>query len=194
MDIKPIETEYNGYRFRSRLEARWAVFFDKADIEYQYEPEGFQLDDGTKYLPDFYLPQMKLYVEIKPEKSLEAELRYSQRAICFVKSTGNVMVLCCGDPYEPDIYIYTYFQGEVVGRYGVFTVIQGEPFIVVQYNQIERYTNKDGQDVGIITTRTLLELLKDKYCSSLYRTLKGTSLRTARLAGRMARFEYGEKG
>ena len=26
--IKPIETKYNGYRFRSRLEARWAVFFD----------------------------------------------------------------------------------------------------------------------------------------------------------------------
>lgn len=24
MDIKPIETLYNGYRFRSRLEARWA--------------------------------------------------------------------------------------------------------------------------------------------------------------------------
>lgn len=23
-----IETEYKGYRFRSRLEARWAVFFD----------------------------------------------------------------------------------------------------------------------------------------------------------------------
>lgn len=25
--IKPIETIYNGYHFRSRLEARWAVFF-----------------------------------------------------------------------------------------------------------------------------------------------------------------------
>lgn len=25
--IKPIETKYDGYLFRSRLEARWAVFF-----------------------------------------------------------------------------------------------------------------------------------------------------------------------
>ena len=25
-DIKAIETEYDGHRFRSRLEARWAVF------------------------------------------------------------------------------------------------------------------------------------------------------------------------
>ena len=28
--IRPIETEYRGYRFRSRFEARWAVFFDAA--------------------------------------------------------------------------------------------------------------------------------------------------------------------
>lgn len=27
--IKSIETEYNGIRFRNRLEARWAVFFDE---------------------------------------------------------------------------------------------------------------------------------------------------------------------
>ena len=26
MEIKAIETEYNGYKFRSRLEARWARF------------------------------------------------------------------------------------------------------------------------------------------------------------------------
>ena len=42
--LKAIETFYNGYRFRSRLEARWAVFFDSAGIEYVYEPEGFKLD------------------------------------------------------------------------------------------------------------------------------------------------------
>ena len=27
---QPIETMYRGYRFRSRLEARWAVFFTAA--------------------------------------------------------------------------------------------------------------------------------------------------------------------
>ena len=37
-DIRAIETSYDGYRFRSRLEARWAVFFNEAGIEYQYEP------------------------------------------------------------------------------------------------------------------------------------------------------------
>lgn len=52
-NIKPIETVYNGYRFRSRLEARWAVFFRAVGLDYQYEPEGFEMD-GIRYLPDFY--------------------------------------------------------------------------------------------------------------------------------------------
>lgn len=51
--IKAIETEYNGYKFRSRLEARWAVFFDALGVEYEYEPEGFELPSGKRYLPDF---------------------------------------------------------------------------------------------------------------------------------------------
>ncbi len=53
--LKPIETEYHGYKFRSRLEARWAVFFDTAGVEWEYEPEGFELPSGLRYLPDFRL-------------------------------------------------------------------------------------------------------------------------------------------
>lgn len=64
-DYKPIETHYNGYKFRSRLEARWAVFFDKVGIKYSYEPEGFKLSDGSLYLPDFYLPESKQFFEVK---------------------------------------------------------------------------------------------------------------------------------
>lgn len=62
--IKAIETVYSGYRFRSRLEARWAVFFDAIGVEYHYEPEGFDLQ-GTWYLPDFYIPTWDSFVEIK---------------------------------------------------------------------------------------------------------------------------------
>lgn len=63
--MKAIETIYNGYRFRSRLEARWAVFFDEMGIKYEYEPEGFELSDGTRYLPDFYLPESDSFFEVK---------------------------------------------------------------------------------------------------------------------------------
>jgi hypothetical protein len=50
--IKAIETRYKGYRFRSRLEARWAVFFDALELRWDYEPEGFETNAGN-YLPDF---------------------------------------------------------------------------------------------------------------------------------------------
>jgi hypothetical protein len=63
--MQSIETEYNGYKFRSRLEARWAIFFDALGIKYEYEPEGYILPDGSKYLPDFYLPDDNLFFEIK---------------------------------------------------------------------------------------------------------------------------------
>lgn len=52
MSIKAIETRYRGYRFRSRLEARWAVFFDALGLEWEYEPQGFEAN-GYRYLPDF---------------------------------------------------------------------------------------------------------------------------------------------
>jgi len=67
VSIKAIETEYNGYRFRSRLEARWAVFFDALGIEYEYEPEGFDLEPYGYYLPDFHLTELDCWVEVKPE-------------------------------------------------------------------------------------------------------------------------------
>ena len=52
IDINAILTKYNGYTFRSRQEARWAVFFDYLGVEYEYEKEGFDLPCGY-YLPDF---------------------------------------------------------------------------------------------------------------------------------------------
>jgi hypothetical protein len=64
---KAIETAYKGYRFRSRLEARWAVFFDRAEIAWEYEPEGFETDAG-RYLPDFLL-RGRYYVEVKPDNA-----------------------------------------------------------------------------------------------------------------------------
>lgn len=63
--MKPIKTNYNGILFRSKLEAEWAKFFDAIDIPYIYEPEGFEFEDGTRYLPDFYLPDANQWFEVK---------------------------------------------------------------------------------------------------------------------------------
>lgn len=66
--IKAIETVYNGYRFRSRLEARWAVFFDALGVKYEYEAEGFEIGNGLRHLPDFSI-QNGVLIEIKPKDS-----------------------------------------------------------------------------------------------------------------------------
>lgn len=106
MDIKPIETEYNGYLFRSRLEARWAVFFDKAGILYEYEAEGFVLSDGTYYLPDFYLPWFNCYVEIKPNVKDEI-VKGEERCIQLFRDHGEcITMLCVGEPMLDDMRIY----------------------------------------------------------------------------------------
>lgn len=119
MDIKPIETVYNGYRFRSRLEARWAVFFDAAGIEYQYEPEGYVLDDGTKYLPDFYLPGLKVFVEIK-HKNLDDIAREKAEDKCSMLNCSmpeNAVLLCFGDPVDMDVTAFFSEWSEMIMRY-----------------------------------------------------------------------------
>lgn len=72
--IKSIQTKFDGRFFRSRLEARWAVFFKYLAIEYAYEPEGYILPDGSQYLIDFLLPEVYYrsqlnqgwFIEVKP--------------------------------------------------------------------------------------------------------------------------------
>jgi hypothetical protein len=67
--VKPIETKWKGYRFRSRTEARWAVFFDALELKFEYEPEGIVLPSGP-YLPDFRFStfdQIKLWEDDNPD-------------------------------------------------------------------------------------------------------------------------------
>ena len=98
--IKAIETVYNGYRFRSRLEARWAVFFDTLGIEYQYEPEGFDLGNGIWYLPDFWLPDFELWVEIKGTEPSHDE--QSKAALLAQQGGKTVLILWCDVGKRPE--------------------------------------------------------------------------------------------
>ncbi|MGZ4882162.1 MAG: hypothetical protein ACXV7G_14100 [Halobacteriota archaeon] len=63
---RAMQTAFHGTRYKSRAEARWAVFFWTLQIPYEYEPEGFVFDaEKVTYLPDFYLPEQDCFVEIK---------------------------------------------------------------------------------------------------------------------------------
>ena len=111
MNIKPIETIYKGYRFRSRLEARWAVFFDALGVEYEYEPEGYEFDDGTRYLPDFYLKDIQMFVEIKNEHFLKDEknINYIKMLESFSEGTNCPILLIVGTPGDKPFSVYLSF-------------------------------------------------------------------------------------
>ncbi len=99
--IKSIETKYNGYKFRSRLEARWDYYFDLMEIKYEHEPEGFDFENGSPfYIPDFYLPQVSMWAEVKPFEFDEDEINKVKN---LVKGTKKPCLLLVG---TPDIRVY----------------------------------------------------------------------------------------
>ncbi|NPD67275.1 hypothetical protein HN018_06770 [Lichenicola cladoniae] len=61
--VAAIPTTYNGRRYRSRLEAKWAAFFDLLKWSAEYEPF-----DLGKWSPDFqiYSPESRGLIEVKP--------------------------------------------------------------------------------------------------------------------------------
>jgi len=107
--MRPIQTVYQGYKFRSRLEARWAVFFDALKIKWEYEPEGYHLSNGEMYLPDFYLPgfcDRGIYAEVKPDQVVDP------KAQMLARDSGIEVLMLCGVP-SPSAYHVIYGNGEV---------------------------------------------------------------------------------
>lgn len=97
--MKAIETRYKGYRFRSRLEARWAVFFDAMGYSWQYEPEGFETPAGW-YLPDFKVNG--IWVEVKPGEPSGLEI---EKCRCLQDGTEETVLIVCGNPWPGEYFI-----------------------------------------------------------------------------------------
>lgn len=106
-NIRPIETYYAGVLFRSRVEARWAVFFDQLDLLWEHEPQGYLVGrPAEKYLPDFYLPQLGLFVEVKPAMADAADPDGVRRWENFAGTVAtewnhSKSAMFCGAPPNP---------------------------------------------------------------------------------------------
>lgn len=182
--IKAIETAYKGYRFRSRLEARWAVFFDACGFKWEYEPEGYNID-GVQYLPDFrlYDVQRRVYseedsclpffVEVKGEYTDESEHKifelsrhypvYVVRKIPYADTIWGVFDEICTEFHkEPMFFSYVYIDGDTYPA-GLFANKNGKPMIT-------GFDHNDHKDIDFPKTFGALK--------------KANS----------ARFEHGEKG
>jgi hypothetical protein len=182
MSISAIPTQYKGYQFRSRLEAKWAVFFDSAGIEWQYEKEGYQ-KNGAKYLPDFYFPHYKLWVEVKGNVTLQwASMmgEFLSRG-CPLPNFDNSLnvpggLLLLGDIPDPDNFnlhpVITHSKDglhkEYVAfqKYGFFAVTQQAFNVAAMFcddiEQLEMLSKASKQSAGfdnrLLDSLSLLEL------------------------------------
>ena len=176
---RAIQTSYNGYRFRSRLEARWAVFFARNNKRYVYEAEGYQLPSGP-YLPDFFIPDGfpgggNAFLEVKPASALPTSHFEFWRVL-------GVDRLCGKRPIRPDG-----LPREIVQAVEMTTALKLAPlaFVVVYGDPVDVLLFGDGGSVcldeqGLTTGIGFLNWFPN--------------LCRAADEARGARFEHGETG
>lgn len=122
--IPAIETPYKGYRMRSRLEARWAVWMDVLGVRWRYEMERYTNGDRRTYLPDFYVfyplhpneesavpPEAGCWLEIKPHP-LDEELEETFKT--FSRGTQRSVIVFAGEPWSGGFALYRFTPDGVV--------------------------------------------------------------------------------
>lgn len=201
--VKAIETVYKGYRFRSRLEARWAVVFDRLELDWEYEPEGFDLGGNLGYyLPDFYIRDWDAWVEIKPKNTGQRSYNVAVsklKRVC--QHTDSIVgLLIAGGPEvdrgleSPPNYSITLAYYIHAGTYNNDESSKIPTYELMQGSMCEselwlrtkaKYETESQMIVGFCLNPTKL---------SDYRRppIVGPRTQDALLAGQQARFEHGE--
>jgi len=184
--IKSLQTSYNGYSCRSRTEARWMVAFDEAKIKYEYESQGFDLGEVGCYLPDFYLPQVEMYAEVKG-RSFNLEELKKARALS-EESLKSVLLL--DGPPERKAYWAIVPEMKRPERWGWYEIFEGECFSACDYDIFE------GSNCWLDEGRFYSN--KGYGCSGSFPRSHdcGYDLMDSEavVAARSARFEHGESG
>lgn len=196
----PIETHYAGCRFRSRLEARWAVFFDHLNISWDYETQGYEVtrrlgltgsnDDKFRYLPDFWLPKLEVFVEVKGSLTEPDYLRLLDAAGYLSSPVGGcndggghdlVVLGPVSDPRSPRTPFRLHLhKGDLVMAPWTLTRTSCPAGALIADDS--GWLRGDPEVVGRVLLKGDPHLLRDaKYCAAL-------------TAARSARFEHGERG
>lgn len=99
--MKAIPTIYGGIQFRSRLEVKWAMFFDQLGEAWDYEAEGYT-NGGQRYLPDFWMPSVwhrgkrkGLFFEVKPSSPIASEV---DKAVMLACGSGKPVIVVAASP------------------------------------------------------------------------------------------------
>lgn len=106
--IKAIPAEYNGIQYKSRTEARWAIFFEISDIPARYEAEGYQTEAGW-YLPDFQMSATgePVFFEVKPALATEEEI---VKCAALAYGVGGSSVFIAMGPPDQGVGIWRIFE------------------------------------------------------------------------------------
>lgn len=215
-EIKAIETSYRGCRFRSRLEARWAVFFDALGWDWQYEKEGYMLGweggDKLPWLPDFEVTtsphhemSMSFYAEVKGDPDFFADGSWLGRLDFNGGPPGFADSWYCDSPSRKPIVLLGAIpkRDSRVGDRPIFrvpTIIHKEGVhgymseVHGHYIDFGPDNNKlcwDNLQIGYGIRDFQVAVIPDRYdgCTS------GDPRVVAAIdAARRARFEHGEKG
>jgi len=106
--IEPKPTIYRDVEFKSRLEARWAVFFDYYHLMdgWQYEPKTFRLENGWEYTPDFFF-QWSSFPGLLEVKPTIPSVEYLRGLFAFLPEMPIQLTLGIGDFYigQPKLWV-----------------------------------------------------------------------------------------
>lgn len=98
------------------------MYFEAVGLAFEYEPQGYRLSRGA-YLPDFYLWQVRTFVEVKPVPFLDEERKKVEE---LVELTDRDCLLLVGPP-EPRLYeLYTGYHEHPYCEAGIDGTYVGE--------------------------------------------------------------------
>lgn len=206
MVVKAIETRYAGYRFRSRLEARWAVFLDAVGIKWEYESEGYNISDARPdasdpwYLPDFYVPNFPFmygfegaFLEIKPARPLTEREYIKASGLAAMFAGLREVIVVHGTPGDAS-FMAIHCEAGCGWRDAKYSTLRvgvqygGDKIIVVPFE-----TGMLNPETGVVDFRPTkfqdgtAEDIWNKYADEY-------ALSNVVAAARSARFEHGERG
>lgn len=112
---------YNNQYYRSSWEIKFVKWCEIKNIKFIYEPELFILNNNKGYIPDFYLPELNKYVEVKGwlnEESIYKMDEFTKQGyeLIYIDSTNinNINL----DLYWKDVSLFWYLQDEVMSMGG----------------------------------------------------------------------------
>lgn len=154
MDYTPKPVYHNGNVFRSTTEHRWALVFEALKIHYLYEYRSFKTEYG-RYLPDFYLPNLGVWIEVKGQAPTNVEIK---KCMAVQAQTGEPVLILSGRPS-----VERYHEGLLPSGFAICWFVENETYSGLMFAPTDLYLlikEKCGDFTNKLAQKIVLSLLK----------------------------------